>query len=76
MRRGLRARLWIEAIASVTAAMLAIITLLWRDWIEVVFRVDPDNHSGQLEWLIVAALVVAAVACGSLARRDWRLSMG
>lgn len=75
MMRRLRARLWIEAITSGTAAMLAIITLLWRDWIEVLLRVDPDAHSGRLEWLMVAALVAAAVACGSVARRDWRVSM-
>jgi hypothetical protein len=48
------------------------LTLFRRDWIEAIFRVDPDQHTGALEWLIVAALLVATAMFGSLARSEWR----
>jgi hypothetical protein len=54
------------------SGVLASATVVWRDWIEVVFGVDPDRHSGALEWAIVAALVVGALGCGVLARSAWR----
>jgi hypothetical protein len=36
-----------------------VLTFAWRDWIEAIFRVDPDRHSGALEWAIVAVLLAA-----------------
>lgn len=49
-------------------ALLALLTAAKPDWIEAVFGVDPDNHSGEAEWLVVAALAAVAV----LARIEWR----
>ena len=49
-----------------------LLTLLWKDWIEIIFGVDPDHHSGSLEWLIVAVALVATIAFAVLARLDWR----
>jgi hypothetical protein len=51
---------------------LAVITAIWRDWIEIVFDVDPDKHSGSLEWMIVVACLTIAVICGVAARTQWR----
>ena len=34
---------------------------------------DPDQHNGSVEWLIVAVLLAVAVAMGLVARRHWRL---
>jgi hypothetical protein len=31
-----------------------VVTLFWHDWIEAVFRVDPDQGKGSAEWLVVA----------------------
>ena len=45
---------------------------MWRDWIEVVFRVDPDHHNGSLEWLIVLALLGASISLGGLAVKEFR----
>lgn len=35
----------------VMRSILFIITLVQRDWVEIVF--GPDNRSGAFEWLIV-----------------------
>ena len=52
--------------------VLALLTLVWKDWIEIVFRVDPDGGSGALEWLIVGVLAGASLAFGALAGLEWR----
>lgn len=69
---GQRARFWIEASLAATTGFLAALTVVWRDWIEAVLHVDPDRHSGSLEWLIVAALVVVTCTLAVAARAAWR----
>ena len=72
MTGRLRVRFLLEASFGVGAAALGVLTLFWRDWIEAIFGVDPDHHSGSFEWLIVAGLLIIAVSLGGLARADWR----
>jgi hypothetical protein len=67
-----RTRFWLEAILAALSTGLFILTLLSRNWIEIVFGVDPDNSSGSLEWLIVAALLVASIVFVAMARAEWR----
>ena len=45
---------------------------MWRDWIEIVFRVDPDHHSGELEFGVVAMLVVVTIIAGAVASVEWQ----
>lgn len=66
-----RARL--ETAGALCAGILGILTIFWHDWIEILTGWDPDNHSAAVEWVIVVALLVAAVAVGLAARRHWRL---
>jgi hypothetical protein len=72
MKTELRRRFWVQGALAATSAVLAALTALWRDWIEVVFRVDPDHSSGALEWLTVAAFVTAATLFTVLARSELR----
>ena len=66
-----RARFWIEtALAALTGALF-VLTLFWHDWLEAL-GFDPDNHSGTVEWLIVAGLFVLFVAFAVSARLEWR----
>jgi hypothetical protein len=67
-----RARFWIEAVLAALTVALFILTLVSRNWIELVFGIDPDESSGSLEWLIVGGLFVLAVAFSALARAEWR----
>jgi hypothetical protein len=72
MRRSPRRRFWFEAGLGALSAVLFVLTLFVPDWIEAVFRVDPDQHSGSLEWGIVVVLAVMSVGSGLLARGEWR----
>jgi len=67
-----RARFWLEAILAALTTGLFILTLVSRDWIERIFPVEPDESSGALEWMIVAALFVVSVALIAAARTEWR----
>jgi len=72
VQKQLRRQFWIEAGITSASTVLLLVTVLWRDWIELVFGVDPDNSSGALEWLIVAVSFAVAVAFFGLARSKWR----
>jgi hypothetical protein len=61
-----------EAAAAVLFGVMGVATIFWRDWIEAIFGWDPDHHNGSFEWFIVAALLIAAVLLGFLARRSYR----
>jgi hypothetical protein len=71
MSTKMRLRFWLEVgIATITSALL-LTTLVWKDWIEIIFRVEPDGRNGSLEWLIVSALLVVSVVLFVLARHEW-----
>ncbi len=72
MRNSLRWRFWLETGMATVTSILFVITLVQRDWIEIVFGVDPDNRNGVLEWLIVGALLVVMITLFTLASYEWR----
>jgi hypothetical protein len=72
MNKGVGRAFWTEATLASLAGALALLKLAWPDWIEGVFGVDPDRHSGALEWALVAICFVIALAFSALARREWQ----
>lgn len=70
--RSLSRRWLVETGAAVSAAVLAMLTAAWPDWIELVLGVDPDRHSGRAEWIVVAALAGISATSALLAGRAWR----
>lgn len=72
MRKALRWRFWLETSLAIVTAILFVVTLVWHDWIEIIFNVDPDQGSGFLEWLIVGVLFVVTIVLFVLARYEWR----
>jgi tetrahydromethanopterin S-methyltransferase subunit E len=57
-----------ETVAAVLAGLLAAVTVFWRDWLEILFRVDPDHHSGAAELVIVAGLASLSLLLAVAAR--------
>lgn len=72
MRNRFRLRFVLEVGFGTAAAALGLLTVVSGDWIEAIFGVDPDQHSGSFEWLIVAGLLCTALVLGGLARAEWR----
>ena len=72
MTSNLRVRFWVEAGLAALCALLAILTLFTRDWIEALTGFDPDNHNGLFEWMIVVALALVCILLSIAARADWR----
>jgi undecaprenyl pyrophosphate phosphatase UppP len=72
MTHILRRRFWIETFLASATGVVAIVTFLWHDWIEVVFGTDPDKGSGSTEWLVVVVLMIVTVTLGIAARLEWR----
>lgn len=71
MRHALRRRFWFETAMAGIATLLAVVTLVRRDWIEALFALDPDRGSGALEWTIVGSLLALAIGLTLLARYEW-----
>ncbi|MDX3803172.1 ABC transporter permease [Streptomyces sp. AK04-3B] len=70
--RPVRRRFWAEIALGTLSGLLFLITLIWRDWIEMLFGVEPDAGSGAVEWLIVAVTALVTVLCALGARTEWR----
>ena len=49
-----------EALVAIVLAFLSVLTLVWPEWIEGVFGVDPDGGSGAVEAAIVVVLALVA----------------
>jgi hypothetical protein len=72
MKQELRPLFWIEALLALGNAALLVMTVLWKDWIEIVFNIDPDAGSGAVEWGIVVVTLLLTIAFLGLARSEWR----
>lgn len=72
MRNALRLRFWLETGMAIVTSILFVITLIRNDWIEIVFKVDPDNNNGTFEWLIVGALLIVTITLFVLVNYEWR----
>ena len=67
---------WIEVALATFSAGLAILTVITREWIEVLFGVDPGQGSGALEWAIVAALFITSIVLALVARWERKRHIG
>jgi hypothetical protein len=62
----------IEASLAVLTGILGILTLFWRDWIEVLTGWSPDHHNGSIEIGLISVLFVSSITCAAAARRTYR----
>lgn len=72
MRERIRSRFFVEIALATLTAGLFVLTLINREWIELLFGVDPDGGDGSLEIAIVGVLLVATIVFAWLARGEWR----
>ncbi|HYB00113.1 MAG TPA: hypothetical protein VED37_07830 [Ktedonobacteraceae bacterium] len=72
MRKALRGRFWLETGLAIVTGVLFVITLVWHNWAEIIFHIDPDQGNGLFEWLVVGAFLVATIMLIVLARFEWR----
>jgi hypothetical protein len=72
MRNALRRRFWPETGMAIVTGIFFVLTLVRRDWVELIFNIDPDQGNGSLEWLIVGALLVLTIVLFALAAFEWR----
>lgn len=70
--RPLGTAFWIESVMALVSASLLVVTLITRTWIEEIFKVDPDQGSGSLEWIIIGIALMVTVASVTLASGEWR----
>jgi hypothetical protein len=68
---GLRRRFWVESALAVVTGVVALMTILQRDWLEI-FGIEPDAGDGSVELLITLALAVVTVLFAAAASVDWR----
>ena len=69
-------RVWLDLAVTLVAGLLGIVTIFWHDWIEALTGWDPDHHSGSVEWLIVAGLLIVAITMGFVTHYHWRMLWG
>jgi hypothetical protein len=69
-----RGRFWVEAVLGGLSLLFLVLTLVWDDWIEIIFGVDPDHGDGSFEWLIVGVSALLTVVFAVLARLEFRRS--
>jgi hypothetical protein len=75
VRTTLRRRFYLESAATLISGVLLVVTLLRPDWLELVFRIDPDDGSGMVEWAITAGFLILTVAGAIAARIEWHRSL-
>jgi hypothetical protein len=67
-----RLRFWIECALALLSGALLVLTLIEPEWIEVIFKIEPDEGSGDLERMIVALSLVVTIVFVILASVEWR----
>ncbi len=63
-----RKRYWLECASALCSGTLFLLTLLWPDWIEAIFGIEPDSRGGWLEMALAVSSLAATLIAASLAR--------
>ena len=63
---------WLQMKLSSITGILIVIALIWRNWVELIFNIDPAQGNGSLEWMIVSSLLVITLVLFALAGYEWR----
>jgi hypothetical protein len=69
--KRMRSRFWVECFLSVLTASLTALTLIWHDWAETLFHVDPDRSNGSFEIGVTVVLAIITLTFIVTARSEW-----
>ncbi|GAA4587520.1 hypothetical protein BJY16_008261 [Actinoplanes octamycinicus] len=72
MRRRAAWLFWTETALAAISLIALVLTLVRKDWIELLLGVGPDHGSGSLESLIALGLAAVTVVFALLAGRERR----
>ncbi|MEO6652554.1 MAG: hypothetical protein ABIP17_07850 [Ilumatobacteraceae bacterium] len=64
-------RFWYQATTAGVGFALFLLTLVTREWIEILTGLDPDGGSGALEFGLAFALLAIAAVSAVFARRTY-----
>jgi hypothetical protein len=74
MSAKVRTHFWIEFVLALLSAAALAMTLVWPQWIEIIFGLQPDAGDGSGEWGVTVGLTATTVVLAALASRSWRKS--
>jgi hypothetical protein len=72
MAKSPRKRFWLQIILACISGGLTVLTLIWHNWIELLFEMEPDGGDGSAEWAVVLIFIVLTVTFSGLARMEWQ----
>ncbi len=72
MKSQFNIRFRMTVAGALATLLLAIITLVWQNWIEIVFRVDPDHGNGSFEHWVVGVAAALCLTSLLLGTREWK----
>ncbi len=72
MKSKLSRRFLVEGAMAMASGLVLVLDVAWKDWLEIVFRIDPDHRSGSVEALVVVLCVAVTITFTVLARHEWR----
>lgn len=68
----LRKRFWIESIFALFSIISLLFTITQKDWVEIIFDIDPDQFNGSFEWLITITLIICTLILAASALYEIR----
>ena len=71
-----RARLYAEIGLATSSLVALVLTIVWREWIEALFGVEPDGGDGSAEWMVVLACTLVFLVSAASARVELRHRAG
>ena len=66
----------VRTVLAGISAMLLVLTLISREWIELLFGVEPDGGNGSLEWVVTGLFALTTLALAASARMRWVRDVG
>jgi hypothetical protein len=70
VRQPITQRIRLFAGIALVAAVLALLTFVWHDWVEIIFGIEPDQGSGWIEAGITLVAIAVAIIAGLAASSE------